>query len=126
MDALGLIDWILLLAMMTAWSSFDGAPVPSMTRTWLRTNTGKFTFTKDVTSVPCCVWPDEKIVTNKKTMNVNRHISFSSAEHSLQPQRFSKTEVAISLPNCLTPFVAWLPTLARTSKLFLRRSHNWS
>src|SRR5215467_13183914 len=33
---------------------FAGAPVPSMTRTWLRTNTGALTVMKGVTSIPRC------------------------------------------------------------------------
>src|SRR5260370_12219146 len=34
------MNFILPFAIATAWSSFAGVPVPSMTRTWSRTKTG--------------------------------------------------------------------------------------
>lgn len=71
------MDCISPVATTIAWSSFAGAPVPSMTRTWLRTKTGVSTLTKSATSLAFWVWATVVAATsndpNKKRRRISMH-----------------------------------------------------
>src|SRR5579859_829173 len=82
------MDCILPFAITIAWSSFAGEPVPSMTRTWLRTKTGASTLTKSATSLAFWVWATAVATTSNDTKKNMRRISM--------PRKFDAENLAES------------------------------
>src|SRR6202046_1030379 len=74
------MDCILPFAMITAWSSFCAAPVPSITRTWFNTITGASTLTKSTTSTAFGVCAAATVETNK--------VAIRNMQRILTPRRF--------------------------------------
>src|ERR1700730_14501053 len=85
------MNCILLFAIATAWSSFGGAPVPSMTRTWSKTKTGVSTLMKSATPLAFCVCATVVAATSNDA-NRNRrriaHLAISAVENSAGRPQF--------------------------------------
>src|ERR1700722_3315444 len=94
------MDCILPFALTIARFSFAGAPVPSMTRTWLRTKTDVSTLTKSAASLAFWDWATALAATSNDPRKKRRRISIRLArptsenrqEARIVPQR-SPTEL---------------------------------
>src|SRR5579864_2336581 len=73
------MDCILPFAITIAWSSFAGAPVPSMTRTWSRMKADVSTLTKSATSLAFWVWATVIAATRMDPSRKRKRISIHLA-----------------------------------------------